>query len=443
MVERAGPGQIDWPERRGLIRDCLATWLLHLLAATAGLRFVVQLGYVQVSPFSDLGYFERYAAQVVRGMIPYRDFAIEYPPLAAPLFVAPKVAAGLLGGSLDPFAAYVLAFAAQMMLVDAVLVGLVAIWGGGAGERRRRLAWYSAYFVVLCPLVVARFDLVPALAAFAAAVLLTRGRPGWGGAVAGLGVLVKIVPGVVAVPLLAGAATFGTKAGAAKGLVAVVGAGMLAWFALGGAMVLDTFHFHADRGIELNSTYASAFMIAREALGATIRASFDHNTVGVAGPGSPLVGRASVFVQLACLGLVGWAARRRLEPGSLDLAGAAVLAFILGGKVLSPQFMIWLIPFVAATGTGRRIFLACCVLTTATYPWLHVDLCAFRRPAEAALVARNLALVWLFAVQLRAGPRGTGSPPGPRAGDPLESTARPQGTPRLARWIRRGPDQSH
>ena len=64
--------------------------------------------------------------------------------------------------------------------------------------------------------------------------------------------------------------------------------------------------------------------------------------------------------------------RSRMSDG-VRFSGAAVLAFIITGKVLSPQYLVWLFPFVVTLpgctwNRVRWLFLSCCVLTTILYP---------------------------------------------------------------------------
>jgi hypothetical protein len=105
-------------------------------------------------------------------------------------------------------------------------------------------------------------------------------------------------------------------------------------------------------------------------------------------------------LQVACLLFVALRSRRSKPADTIRLSAAALLAYVIAGKVLSPQYLVWLIPFVAASGSAsaHTVFLNCRVLTTAIYPWNFLGLVTFRLMPEAILLARNLGLVWLFTI---------------------------------------------
>ena len=73
-------------------------------------------------------------------------------------------------------------------------------------------------------------------------------------------------------------------------------------------------------------------------------------------------------IQLACILVVcGVFACRGMREG-VRYSGAAVLGFIVTGKVLSPQYLIWLMPYIAIlegpiAPRGRRLFAATCAAT--------------------------------------------------------------------------------
>jgi hypothetical protein len=85
---------------------------------------------------------------------------------------------------------------------------------------------------------------------------------------------------------------------------------------------------------------------------------------------------------------------------------AACAAFALFGKVLSPQFVIWVLPLGALAFAWRMHALAAAValaalLTQIEFPAHYLDVVA-REPLAIALVAlRNLALLAVLALSLR------------------------------------------
>jgi hypothetical protein len=96
----------------------------------------------------------------------------------------------------------------------------------------------------------------------------------------------------------------------------------------------------------------------------------------------------------------GPATRERL----VRAAAAAVCAFVAFGKVLSPQFLIWLVPLVPLV-RGRRGVLAAAllavalVLTQLWFPYRYWELALHFGTFPSWLVLlRDLALVALFAV---------------------------------------------
>ena len=88
--------------------------------------------------------------------------------------------------------------------------------------------------------------------------------------------------------------------------------------------------------------------------------------------GSRLAALASPL-QAAALLLVLIQFRRRGMAEGVRYAGAAVLASLVTAKVLSPQYLVWLFPFIVVLGgwTGSRarwLFLFVCLTTALIYP---------------------------------------------------------------------------
>jgi hypothetical protein len=98
---------------------------------------------------------------------------------------------------------------------------------------------------------------------------------------------------------------------------------------------------------------------------------------------------------------------RRLLLGAL----AAVVAFAALGKVLSPQFLVWLVPFGALAWTwGERtlalLLAAAILLTQLEFPGRYEELVDERTSVVLLVAARNATLIAALAVTLArlAGP---------------------------------------
>ena len=95
--------------------------------------------------------YHGYAVSAFEGKVPYRDFRVEYPPLAVPVFLTPMAISRSLEG-------YKRAFAFEMLVFNALTVWLVAsrVERWRAWDECPRLAWYTLYFGLLSKFVIAR-----------------------------------------------------------------------------------------------------------------------------------------------------------------------------------------------------------------------------------------------------------------------------------------------
>jgi hypothetical protein len=330
-----------------------------------------------------------YASRAMSGQIPYRDYLVEYPILTFPLFLVPRLFA-------SDFASYCIAFGVEMWAFDVAAIILLARHVADTERTAQvagRLAWYTAYSVILAPLVVGRFELAPMVLAFAASRWWFDGRNVLGGVAAGLGALMKVFPGLVAGPaLLREVARF--QASRARGTLAfllILGVGAAGWFALGGTNVLESLRYHAARGLGIETIYAGLVLAWGKLSGTDIPWLIEHKAVHLAPEWGSRLAALSLPIQGAALVLVMLRfARTGMREGT-RYAGAAILAFLVTAKILSPQFLVWLFPFVATFGgwTGSRsrwLFLFACLTTSLIYPG----------PAFAQLLDHQGAAVFLL-----------------------------------------------
>jgi len=358
----------------------------------------------------DTDLYYRYATMVSAGKVPYRDFLVEYPPLALPLFLAPRtVSRGLHD--------YKLWFAAEMLLWNALTVCLVA--GRDAGHEGpdpviSRLAWYTLFFGLLSRYIVARYDAASMFVGFAASVWLTSGRERLGGSAAGLGTLMKYYPALLVFVASARGLARPSAQGrrAAIWFLLTVGLGLSFWVAVGGVGgVRRTLSYHVERGFEYGSLYAGVQMLFARAAGAEIVVTRDHASYSSFTRWTPYLLPLVFPIQAVSVLLVEVVYHRRGNQEGLRYGAAAVLAFIISGKVFSPQFLIWLMPFLASLDgpVARRcrwIFAAGCVATLVAPSGTSF----FPRTSLWVVMPYNLKnglFLWLFLVLL-CGPPARG-----------------------------------
>jgi Glycosyltransferase family 87 len=384
-----------------LFRSWAVFVALHALIALVSNSHRVFYG--AVGPYAVSGHIEifyNYASRALEGSVPYRDFTVEYPILAFVVFLVPRLI-------VSDFTSYKIAFGIELLLFNAAAVYLVArrvAQAEGIGRVPGRLGWYTLLFASLCPLVMGPYDLVPMAMAFAAACWWFSGRNALGGLAAGLGTLTKFFPGLVAVPALVWELSC-RKTTRARGLLALLGTlvvGGALWYAIGSRGMIRTFSYHAERGLEIESLYAGIVLAYGRIVGQPVPWVFDHTAFHLAPEWSRIVTPVVLPIQAAALLLVAWRYRQSGRSDGVRFAGAAILAFIITGKVLSPQFLTWLLPFavVLEGELGRRsrwlLFLAC-LTTTIIYPWGALALILNSNLGGILILNyRNGLLLWLL-----------------------------------------------
>jgi hypothetical protein len=181
--------------------------------------------------------------------------------------------------------------------------------------------------------------------------------------------------------------------------------------ALCGPSVFRVAGYHGQRGLEIGSVYAGVLLLYGTLTGRAVPWEYNFEAYHIAPSwGNALAWLVNPSQAAAMLAVVVRTCRGRGGRGEgVRMGGAAVLAFLVTGKVLSPQFLIWLLPFVAALGgrsggRARPIYLAACLMTSALYPWGALYGVLANEPAAVVLLnLRNLLLVGLFLLFLSRG----------------------------------------
>lgn len=346
---------------------------------------------------SDTGLYHAYARELARGARPYAGLALEYPPLVVPLLrLAPYT---------PDAAAWTLRFNALMLLAcgaAAILTAAAAARLWPAGRRARvAAAAFGAAVLATGAVVANRLDAAVTLAIAAALWLLAGRRWALAAAAIGLGFALKLVPAVLLplVVLLAPTTRDRVRAAAAFALAAIVP--FLPYAASPG--LWRFFAYHLDRPLQIESVLASPLLVARLAGAAPATVGSAYGSQFLAAPGASALARASGPVALAALTATYallWRRRARLrgDPALVPAAALAVLlAALAGGKVLSPQYLVWLLPCVALAVPRWPLLgaagLALLALTQLEFPAMYWRLVALDPLPVAIVVLRNALLV--------------------------------------------------
>jgi uncharacterized membrane protein len=276
--------------------------------------------------------------QLAGGRLPYLDACApsdsncdEYPVLTMYLMRV----AGWISGD-DP---------ARFFWVNAILLSASA---AGAAlclflvDARRALWFALAPGLALQAFV--NWDLLAVALAAGATLAFFRRKDGWAGILIGLGTAAKLFPGLLLLPF----AVERLRGRQPDRAILLWWSAAATWLAVNlpfAAAALpgwwEFFRFNAARGADWDSPW---ILLCRH--------------LSVCTP-TGLINVASVALLVAA-GAWIWMAKRRREPDfpRWQLAFPILVVFLLVGKVYSPQFSLWLLPWLVLVLPGPRRFLA-------------------------------------------------------------------------------------
>jgi hypothetical protein len=363
----------------------------------------------------DVPHYQTFGERVVDGEIPYHDFYSEYPPGALPAFVLPTAVSdghyvGVFKWLMAVFGCVALAAAAAILTflranTPRLVIGLGAI--------------------VLAPPLLGhvflnRYDPWPTALVSLALLLLLLRRSRFAFALLALAVTAKIY--AAAALLIAAVRVWRTeqRGQLVRALAGFVAIGALitlpfAVMAFGGFGF--SFYVQSTRPLQIESLGAS-LLLAADRLGLYEARLFGGkaNSIDLHGALPDAVAMLTSVILVAAIVAVLHVYRRGADAPERFLVAfvASIAAYVAFFKVLSPQYLTWLVPLVPlVAGTRARIatagFLLALLLTQIEiygfepiHPVAGTSFLA-GEPEEWApwvLLARNLLLVSVFALLL-------------------------------------------
>ena len=345
MALTASPRSLAPPRsRRPWLRPAAAAIPIYVAACA-----VPDGGLFRAERFRDVHLYQGFANAVFDGRVPYRDFFMEYPPGALAVFLPPAA----FGSS-----HYNAAFKCLMALCGIATLLIVATLLAKIGVSTTRL-WAAVLLFALSPLALGpislnTYDAWPALLTVGALALLLSGRDVFAFALLGAALAAKVYPVVLIPPV----AIFVWRERGRISALRSLGASLMvcALFVVPFLVVAphglaESFRAQAARSLQVESLGGSLLAVA-DRLG-LYSATVVHRTGHaisydlVGSLPETLAVLSSIAQALAVISVAWLYLRGRDDPRRLALAfAAAVAGFLAFTRFFSPQYLVWVVPFV-------------------------------------------------------------------------------------------------
>jgi hypothetical protein len=372
--------------RRALKTSLEHQWRPVIMPALVLWALATVLSCSILHPF-DVAEYEFYAHAALQAPLLHR-LPVEYPAPALLVFLAPF---------LLPFS-YPWAFA---VLAGIVMVVLVASYEGSGVSgmdmaAARRLIVYLAVGAVI--LVTGRYDIFAAAATFWSVRAVRQGRWSAAWTWSCIGFVLKLFPAIFWPALLIAEwrrqGRFPVRRLAWMVASFVVVAGLPALVNADAA--LNPLHYYLRRPNEVESIPAGLSLLVDWHHSQWISSFHDVNVVN--GAGHPISVVLEILAAAGCLWIWRAQLRDRLPIEAVCLATLTLA--VLGGKVLSPQYLMWLMPLWALYPI-RPTWLSAALVNVVIIPYItsvqhysYVPSFPLEVSATLAFLARDLLVAW-------------------------------------------------
>ncbi len=352
-------------------------WLLLLLFLAFRLNAVLLLrpgGFL--ADFSDYYYYREYAALSDRGLYPFIQLWSPYPPLFPWILVAVHRLSLLLVPWEEPQLWFSLILGFILALADCGNLLLVYWLGRELGGRERALRAAAFYALLFAPFytALAHFDTLPLLFLLAGLAALLRGSYFLAGACTGLGAMLKLLPLGLA-PAALGKICREQDRRLSKMAAYGLGLGLT-------VLAISAPFLHFNPRLLLAPLAIQRIRPPWQTVWAVIEGLYGFG----AAPGdvrdlsvlerSAFRGRVPYeLLQGAFLAALAWRLLRQREWGAQSLVGFTAWALVLlflTSKGWSPQYLAWLLPFIAILWPGWRGTFYALGLTALNYIESHL-----------------------------------------------------------------------
>ena len=346
--------------------------------------------------------YQGFAEAVFDGRVPYRDFFMEYPPGSLAVFLPPAA----FGSS-----HYNAAFKCLMALCGVATLLLVASLLVRLGVSTARL-WAAILLFALSPLALGpislnTYDAWPALLTLAALALLLAGRDMAAFALLGAAFAAKVYPVVVVPPAVIFVWRMRGRRLALRGLAgfaAVAALFVVPFLVLAPHGLTESFRAQAARSLQVESLGGS-FLAVADRLG-LYSATVVHRTghaisYDLVGSLPETLAVLSSIAQALAVLAVAWLYLRGCDdPRRLAVAfTAAIAGFLALTRFFSPQYLVWLVPFVLLLEPAAWLLAVAALVLAQIWFFHYSDVFALGGYVWLVLI-RDLLVLALFLLAL-------------------------------------------
>jgi len=368
-------------------------------------RYVLFLIITLVLPYpegiwlkGDVDLYNFWAKGLVQGIFPIDDSMWQYPPLAGIVFAIPQ---WIVGNSLTGFIAFMAIFD-LLILITLLITGLNRFNTNSTTTSFYGLsgAWFWVLWpIVMGPLTLTRFDVVPTFFALLALLALSnkKVRPYLSGFLLSIGALVKLWPMLL---LVIYPKAVLTKVSTSFISTAVLFLLFMSTWSVGFTNFLNN---QSSRGLQVESIAASPFVLAKF-LGKNVEYPFQYGSLEVNAQFA-----SQIAVMLNLLTIIVFAVilvlnyQNRLNYLDLvDKSLVIVMISISFSRVFSPQFWVWIGGLAALALINKETKLKKVIilltisafLTQLIYPGQYIQLLSGDFFATLLQLTRVTLFVW-------------------------------------------------
>lgn len=390
-----------------LIIVCL---VLQIAALLVQLPLLSRPGYFNALS-GDLNLYYQYSSNIFHGMIPYQDFTMEYPPLVLIPICFPF---GITWNLSMSFQMYIALFLLENIVLCLVIGRIVWYiqqrWEPNPHHNLISLMVYSLVICIASPLLAWRYDIFPALLTIMALWLLLLNKPFLSGFSLGIASAAKLYP-VMLIPVFGIYLWTHQKKQSLGFLVSgilVVLVILLPLFFFSPEWLVKFVNYHQLRGIQIESFVSGVLLIGHLIGSVPITVGLNYGAFHIVSAYSGIILQIVpvfailVFSIILVSAFLAFQKEYRLKGSNSSETLVAysvliLLGFIILNKVFSPQYIIWLIPFVPLLKYRYSLFMPIiALLTIAIFPVFYSALLHLHYGGIILLNLRNLVVIILF-----------------------------------------------